>query len=343
MVTIGMLHYRKDPEKVFKMYAYAAAAKMEGVNFFYFTPGRVNLDKRRISGVFYENGMWVEREVGYPDVIFNAGGTITPKQDQIVDALEEEIPFTSHPIGDKMSVYNRIKDSGQFTQYLISSEELERIQTVFLYLDNYGSIIVKPVSGAKGEGIIFVQKNEQDFSLKTNGTETHFSKEEMEDWIAELLLNDELYLVQPFIRSVTKTGLSFDFRLHVQKDGEGKWVITAIYPRIAHSGVVANISLGGYTSTLDGFLREQFGEESYNVKYYLEVFAIQFSNHFDSLYEEPLDELGIDVGLDQNQKIWLYEVNWRPGVPILFYLEMDIAKRAIEYAVYLAQQKKQVR
>ncbi|MCM2531950.1 YheC/YheD family protein [Neobacillus pocheonensis] len=343
MITIGMLHYRKDPVKLFKTYMYAAAAKMEGVNFFYFTPSRVNLEQKRIRGVFYENGKWIEREVGYPDVVFNAGGTITTKQDEIVDALQKEIPFTSHPIGDKMSVYKRIKKSGQFTQYLIPSEELVRVTTVFLYLNKYKSIIIKPVSGAKGEGIIYIEKQDKNFFLKTDEMELHFSEQELKEWIAELLLLDEMYLIQPFIQSKTKTGLPFDFRLHVQKNEQGKWVITTIYPRIANSGVVSNISLGGYTSYLPGFLKQQFDEEFYNVQRYLEVFAIQFSTHFDSLYDEPLDELGIDVGMDENKKIWIYEVNWRPGTPVLFYLEMDVAKRTIEYAVYLAQQSRKVR
>lgn len=342
MTTIGMLHYRRDPQKVYKSYAYAAAAKMEGVDFFYFTPGRVNLEEKRIKGVFYENGEWIERETGYPDIIFNAGGTITPKQDEVIDVLMEEIPFTSHPIGDKISVYNRIKKSGKFSQYLIPSEKIKWSQTIFSYLDNYESIIIKPISGAKGEGITFVKKQNGAYYLKTDEIKV-LSKKELKEWVAELLLNDDIYLVQPYIRSLTKSGKSFDFRLHVQKNGEGKWVTTAIYPRIAERGVVANISQGGYTSFLDSFLKMQFGEEYYNVKRYLEIFSLQFSNHFDSLYENKLDELGIDVGIDENRKIWVYEVNWRPGVPILFNLEIDIAKTTIKYAVYLAERSKKVK
>jgi hypothetical protein len=339
MTTLGMLHYRKDPRKVFKTYMYAAAAKMEGVNFFYFTPGAVNLEKRLINGLFYENGEWIKREVGYPDIVFNAGGTITSKQDEIVDALAKEVPFTSHSIGDKMNVYHCIKKSGRFTQYLIPSEKLERIQTAFSYLANYTSIIIKPVSGAKGEGVIFVEKKDTNFSLKVNKFEHHFSKEELEYWICELLLQDETYLIQPFIRSKTKSGLSFDFRLHVQKDRHGKWVITTAFPRIVDKGgIVSNLNNGGFAAPLTEFLKRQYDENYYNIKRYLEVFAVQFSTHFDSLYNERLDELGIDVGLDENQKIWIYEVNWRPGTPVLFGLEMDIARRTIEYAVYLAEQ-----
>ena len=54
------------------------------------------------------------------------------------------------------------------------------------------------------------------------------------------------YILQPYIKSITKSGQVFDFRLHVQKNGEGKWVITTIYPRIAPKGsIIANINNGG--------------------------------------------------------------------------------------------------
>lgn len=338
-----MLHYRKDPQTVFKSYAYAAAAKMEGVEFFYFTPGKVNLEKKLINGLFYENGAWVELETEYPDVVFNAGGTLTEKQDLIVDALEKELPFTSHPIGDKMSVYNRIKKGKIFDSYLIPSEDFEDIDLAFSYIDKYNAIIVKPLAGAKGEGVIYIEKRQDDYLLIVSGTEHLLSKNQLKDWLNGILLEDQTYLVQPFIQSKTKQGQSFDIRLHVQKDGEGKWTLTSMYPRIASKGITANVSNGGYTSIMTPFLQERFDEDYFDIKRYLEIFAVQFSTHFDSLYDEPLDELGIDVGIDQNNKIWIYEVNWRPGSPILFYLEMDVAKRMIQYATSLAIETKKVK
>ncbi|MBM7608433.1 glutathione synthase/RimK-type ligase-like ATP-grasp enzyme [Lysinibacillus composti] len=337
MITIGMLHYRKNPQTVFKSYAYAAAAKMEGVHFFYFTPGNVDLENKRIKGLFYENGAWVERETGYPDVVFNAGGTLTAKQDLIVDALEKEIPFTSHPIGDKMKVYQRIKKGKRFTNYLIPSEDFERIQTAFSYLDTFNVIIIKPLSGAKGEGIYFIEKRQDDFLLIVSGVETVLSEEQLEDYLVNILLDDADYLVQPFIQSKTKQGQSFDIRLYVQKNGEGKWRLTTMYPRIASKGIVANVSSGGYSGIITPFLEEQFDEHFFDVKRHLEVFAVQFATYFDRLYDEQLDELGIDVGIDKHHKIWMYEVNWRPGTPALFFLEMDIPKTTIQYATYLAK------
>lgn len=52
------------------------------------------------------------------------------------------------------------------------------------------------------------------------------------------------------------------------------------------------------------------------------------------MYKKPLDELGIDIGIDQNRKLWIYEVNWRPGY---IYRELDAAMRLIPYTVYLAK------
>ena len=55
-------------------------------------------------------------------------------------------------------------------------------------------------------------------------------------------------------------------------------------------------------------------------------------------FKEEIDELGIDVGLDENNKIWIFEVNWRPGCPPAFYLELDVVKNLINYAILLAKQ-----
>ncbi|MGV2487727.1 UNVERIFIED_CONTAM: YheC/YheD family protein, partial [Bacillus mycoides] len=77
------------------------------------------------------------------------------------------------------------------------------------------------------------------------------------------------------------------------------------------------------------------------IKRYLERFAVTFSNHFNSLYKDILfDELGIDVGIDKDQKLWLFEVNWRPGVPNIFNLELDVARNLVHYARYLADKYK---
>jgi hypothetical protein len=147
------------------------------------------------------------------------------------------------------------------------------------------------------------------------------------------LIKAQKFLIQPFIECKTKNGLTYDFRLHVQKNGKGKWEITLIYPRISgNAKMISNISSGGYRGELASFLKDEFDEDSIKVKESLEVFALSFSAHFDTLYEHSFDELGIDVGIDANQRLWLFEVNWRPGSK---NREFDVGKRLIPYCKYL--------
>ncbi|MFF2445764.1 YheC/YheD family protein [Neobacillus sp. NPDC058068] len=341
MTLIGMLHHRKDPNNVKKAYAYAAVAKAEGVNFFYFTLGKVNIKQQKILGKVYENGQWIEKEFPFPDVIYNASYSVGDKAEQIFDYLFDRIPFTSHSIGNKLTVYNRINKAKKFKQYLIPFYKLSDVQIFINMIKLYKKVIIKPMSGHQGGGVVLIEKYGLNH-YKINDAKLISSINENQ--LLELIshkIQEQDYLVQQFITSQTKSGHVFDFRLHVQKNGEGKWVITSIYPRIGRLGTItSNMGSGGYSTFLDIFLKTEFGDSWYDIQRYLEQFAIRFSNHFDSLYDNELDELGIDVGIDENQKLWLFEVNWRPGPPNIYNVELDVAKNTIQYAKYLADRNK---
>jgi hypothetical protein len=341
MTLIGMLHHRADPNNVNKAYAYAAVAKAEGVDFFYFTPGMVNIKQQKILGKVYKNGQWIEKEFPFPDVIYNASYPVSDKAEEIFDYLFERIPFTSHSIGNKLTVYNRIKQAKEFKQYLIPFFKLSNVQIFYDMINSYEKVIIKPLTGHQGGSVVFIEKDGVDhYKINDAGLVSSMFEKQLLNMISHKI-HEQDYLVQQFISSQTKTGHVFDFRLHVQKNGEGEWVITSIYPRIGRLGTItSNMGSGGYSTYLDIFLKTEFGDYWYDIKRYLERFAISFSNHFDSLYDCELDELGIDVGIDANQKLWLFEVNWRPGPPNIYSVELDVAKNTILYAKYLADKNK---
>ena len=346
MTLIGMLHHRRDPRRVGKTYAFAAVAKAEGAGFFYFSPGRVNFSKRMIRGQVLENGKWVERNMPFPDVIYNAGDpNKLAKSQKVIDKLKATIPFTTYSIGNKWSVYERLKKGMEFTQYLIPSEKIsDNSDRFFHFLYAFERIVFKPYDGRKGKGIYFISMKNEEFLVTHNANTSSFSKDQLKKLIEEKLAAGT-YIMQPYIRSVTKSGQVFDFRLHVQKDGNGEWVITSIYPRIAPQGsFIPNINNGGFTNYLVPFLKQEFDDEALNIKATLEHFSLSLAQHLDDLqmkmYGEVIDEIGIDIGLDENFKIWIYEVNWLPGCPPTFYLEMDVVIHSIRYAMYVAKNQK---
>lgn len=336
MPLIGFLHYRSDPRRVRKAYAFAAVAKAEGVDFVYFTPGKVDLSRRTLIGSVYENGEWVEKQLPLPDVIYNESLSNSERSQAIVDQLREQIPFTAHSIGDKVAVYERVQKGKRFAQFLIPYKEVHNASQVHSFLEQHSKTIFKPVWGHQGIGIVYIEKRDHEYIVQEHDHNRTCDKDELTDLLNERL-SQSVHLVQRFITCKTRAGAAYDFRLHVQKNGEGKWVVTSIYPRVAPPGSkIANISNGGYTNYFKTFLQQEFGEQAFDVKRTLERFSTLFAAHLDDVYGESFDELGIDVGLDEHQKIWLFEANWKPGVPITFYLELDVARNAILYAKYLA-------
>lgn len=348
MTIIGMLHHRKNPETVMKAYAFAAVAAAEGASFFYFSPGEVNFSNRTINGQVYEKGRWQRKIMPFPNVIYNAGSPEKLTNSKgVIEKLKTDIPFTTFSIGNKWSVNRRLKEAKDFANYLIPTEIVKSTDHFFKFLSAFDKVVFKPIDGRKGKGIFFIVQQGDRFSVKGEGTNRMYGKSQLNGFIKQKLVK-ETFIVQPYIQSVTKSGQVFDFRLHVQKNGEGEWVITTIYPRIAPQGsIIANINSGGYTNYLDPFLEHEFKEEAFNLRKKLEYFSLSLAKHLDELqmekFGEMIDEIGVDVGMDEQRKLWIYEVNWRPGCPPAFYLELDVVKNTIQYAIYLAKNQQAIR
>ncbi|HJV47243.1 MAG TPA: YheC/YheD family protein, partial [Bacillota bacterium] len=342
MTWVGMLDLRKDPRSIKKLYAYASVAKAEGIDFFYFSPGRVQLQDQTILGWFYENGQWIERKVPFPHVIINSKSQANNEQTQaIIEYLRDTIPFTSYPVGNKMKVYENLQNGKFFSPYLLPTQDILDNSIVFEFLQQFTRVIVKPRNGRKGNGVTYIEQITNDqFEIIESSTPVVLNKEQLHHYLRDLI-TDQSWIVQRYNPSKTKHGLSYDIRIHVQKNGEGKWIITTIYPRVGNYGAIkANISAGGFTNYLDPFLQQEFGEQSFDIRKMLERFGLSLALHMDEIYGVSYDELGIDVGLDENLRIWLYEINWHPGCPPTFYLELDVVRHSLQYAAFLAQQKK---
>ena len=336
MVLIGMLHYRKKPHNNKMAYACAAVAKMIGVDFIYFSYRSVDFSSKKINAWIFKDGNWIQQNVHFPDSIINRGAPQTKEQSIILQGLKKTIPFTSHSIGSKMKVYKKIKEGRLFANYLIPTLSVSHFEKVLPFMKKYTRTVIKPNSGNKARSIYFITLLEDDKVHCASGLdETIYSLQEFKEFFIKLV-SKEKYLIQPFIESKTKAGLTYDFRLHVQKNEVGKWVTNLIYPRISgNQKLTSNISSGGYRGELIPFLMEEFGEQYFDVKQLLEHFALSFVTHFDTLYpHRSFDELGIDVAIDQNHRIYIFEVNWRPGSK---HREFTVANNLVKYAKYLAE------
>ena len=327
-VTIGMLRQFSKPNQL--VLAAAHAAKMIDCNFFFFHPTDVNFESRKIMGLFYEDGEWVRRETEFPDVVDNSPSRREYRE--TFNRLSKEVPFTMRRIGNKDVVNNRIKQDAVFAKYIIPSNKITSVEDILAFLKEYDAIVVKPAGGNRGKGIHFIAKTEEGFILNVDSVTKEIKREEMQDHLAPLIKRS--MIVQPFIQSVTKEGLPFDIRLHVRRGMEGKWKTVKIYPRIGNGdGIVSNLSQGGSIGRIRPFLKHQFGEKWLTIWKELNELASAFPNYFQKSYDEPLDALGLDIGIDSDGRLWLFEVNSFPGSTMF---ELEAQQVAMQYAKHLA-------
>jgi UDP-N-acetylmuramoyl-tripeptide--D-alanyl-D-alanine ligase len=340
MILIGMLHHRKMPTSIERTSFYALAAKEEGVNFIYFSPKGVDFKNKVINGYIYRDEKWERAQRRFPDVIFNAGSPAKLNRSKnIVNRLRKEIPFTSYPVGNKIAVYSRLKKARTFSRYLIPSQTISSTTELLAFMKAHRKVVFKPVGGHRGEGVTFIEKKSNQFLVQSNGIISVYSLAQLNNFVSKRLRHTP-YLVQRYINSRTKAGEPVDFRLHVHKDGNKKWVISVIYARISTTkSLVTNVHQGGKVVILDDFLTDQFPTNQENIKHKIENFALKLAHHLDDIQvkqgRHKLDELGIDIGLDENNNIWLYEVNWLPGTPHSFYGKYEIESNTIRYAISL--------
>ncbi|MDB4868555.1 MAG: hypothetical protein JWR03_2888 [Cohnella sp.] len=179
-------------------------------------------------------------------------------------------------------------------------------------LAQYGMIVLKPVRGGGGLGVIKVTQNGGRFSYTHMfRTRTFMSFREL--WEAvNRVRRRRPYLIQKGIQLATVGSRPIDYRVKYVKT-DGKWIFRAIVGRIARRGLfVTNLCRGG--TLVSGFkgLRRSLSPEHALIKKremreLTKTSTCLLENRFPGI-----GQLGYDYGIDRNGHIWILEVNTRP-------------------------------
>lgn len=338
-IKIGVYMDSYDPLKAYpkeRIHALIDAAEEQDVKLVFFSSNDVDLDRRTVNADIYKDGKWEKTTTSLPDIIHNIG-SVSRAQQSIADRkLRRMIPFTSFFVGNKLYLPKKMVKYRKYAELLAFFRGVTDISVVIDFIDEHGRGVLKPILGRRGENIYFIEKKGNHYIVRDHNQERVFGKQTFEEWIQDVALKRKgSYMIQKYIESRTKQGEPFDFRAHMQKNGEGKWQITRIYPRIGQKkSILSNISRGGRTQNFDSFLQEEFGEKGKSYAKELRELSLNLSKHLDKLYGFALDELGLDLTIDKNGRFWLHEVN---NGPQSTFHEKERAQNTIAYAIYLAK------
>lgn len=182
-------------------------------------------------------------------------------------------------------------------------------------MEKYPTVYLKPDKGTGGGGIIRIRRwNHHRYEYQDLSKRRVVSLFQLFR-ILDQKLAKQRYLIQQGIALASIRGCPFDIRVFLQKPHH-EWLISGMAAKIAKPGkIVTNYCKGGQpydifkalylaTSKNHEIAKKIFVELYYISKEIAKILNRRFWG---------LRELGIDLGIDQQLRIWIFEVNTNPN------------------------------
>jgi hypothetical protein len=318
----------------------------------------IDTEKKMIKGYYYSTSgkfnVWKEGIFPYPGSAYNR--TVLKKEvfDDLDVVMDNHI-FNSFSNGsfNKWELWNRLSLNPTLKAHLPHTSLLTDLHSLDEMLDRNSCVYLKPVGGtlsmgirkvckrSDGDGYLLYYPNRQ---KEGNGTNQEILVDpiKIDRWLKRL--QQLKYIVQQEITMKRYDERPIDFRVIMQKNRNNEWGCTGIFGKFGKKGsIITNF-------TKSGFLLS--GKESFRVAF--EMNEQQASKKIEELTQishlicKTFDQyglygdVGIDLMVDQNGKVWILEVNTldtNHRFPLRIKdteLYKQVVKNPLEFAKFLA-------
>jgi hypothetical protein len=287
-----------------------------------FALDKVNTKARLIEGYCYnpatnsfENGVFP-----YPCAIYRKIGLSDKWKNHFVSAIGDKL-FNNYYF-NKWEMYQWYSSNTELATYLPYTCLYKTSKDVLNALDLYEDIYVKPVSGLRGNSIVKISKRNSEFTFKyrlknTNQTDVFQKLSEVRENIHKHF-SSRRYLIQKSIELITYKGGVIDFRCIMQKNQFNAWDCKAVIARCGEkNSIVSNISSGGRAYSGVDIMEYAIDmplEQRIMLNEKIVALTIKICNTLDN-YGINCGSLGLDIGVDKNLNLWLFEINNRDPDP----------------------------
>jgi glutathione synthase/RimK-type ligase-like ATP-grasp enzyme len=219
---------------------------------------------------------------------------------------------TMEYLSSKLIKTRVILKNPQLSAYVPQTMELTT-NRLFDMLKLYQMVYIKPVCGSRGIGVIKIEKGKNGFHFQEDTVKHSFRTFQQMYRSIQLRIGNKPYLVQRGIGMLKYSNRPFDFRVMVQKNQAGKWDCTGIVARLAHpKRVVTNGSQGGTIYAADELLTKVTNTiDAAKLIKRMTKMGLMTANQFSHSYP-AMNEIGLDIAIDRQRKLWILEVNTRP-------------------------------
>ncbi|WP_307254081.1 YheC/YheD family protein [Croceifilum oryzae] len=215
----------------------------------------------------------------------------------------------------------------------IPDTQVLTLRSLHKMLGRYRMLYIKPNNSCQGKGIVRIERHRQNrvilmSSDHGNTLTAPLHAQKIFDHIQEFRM-DRPYLIQQGIHSLTKNHNLFDLRVHLIRQ-KWTWKIVGIAGRVASEHlIVTNYNHGVEYKPIRKLLKNDLDYLPPKAKKTVEkirALSLQAAHTISRAYPK-WNEFGIDIGIDRDGHIWIYEVNIHPSIKIFQIFKPDISKR----------------
>jgi len=289
---------------------------------FFFSLSGVNWQERAVVGYRWnEQKEWVAGHYPLPKVIYDRCFGRNGRKHSAL--LRQQLEHYNLPI----VVYNSVAKFGkhEIYEHLSRYEELaphipfyawyEPTLLLSLLEDNQ-TVYLKPDRLYKGKGVIRASRTEAGYTIELRQEQNViYTFREAEAFLLQLeseMAEGQNYLMQKGINLATFLGNRYDLRVMLHKQAPDRWVVTGINARIAPvNSVITSPRSGGNVIYASAALAHSFPGKENLLAEEIKKFACAVGRALEERFGF-LGELGVDLGFDQNGKLYLIEANAKP-------------------------------
>ena len=238
----------------------------------------------------------------------------------------------------KLEQYHLLKGDPFVQQHLPETVSYTK-ENLIRFANQYPVVFIKHDTSGQGRGVYrLAKKSDHFYSLKGYSLQGNEVDEVMNiDEIHKVLQPFERfgrtqpYVIQEGINSVSVRGQHVNIRVHVQHVN-GTALVGGIYGSIDYKeNGITNIRRGSFAVSMGPLLfkllelKKEQQQDVLNKLSELSVAAAQVTaRHY------PSRECGVDLGLDENLKPFIFEVNITPGIGGFTMVDKQMWKRIVE-------------
>lgn len=337
-MIVGFLRDKNMPPRFARLLSYTC--KYNEIELLYMRPQDMDMINGTVQGKMLIDHKWEEREVPIPKFIdVNPHLFNSKKYKKHLKYLKTKtvLSIDRRHIITKDLLQEKLKRDANLKKYAIPSSKINDVKSLMKFLNFHKHIVIKPINGLQGKSVISIEKvNSKKYNLGINKEYKIYNKKNLHKYLANLKI--ESYMMQKYIESRTKEGYPFDCRVHLEKNKNNKWYIVNTFIRIGiGQTVISNVNQGGGISKTKPFLDYNFEDLSDDIYKSINESSICLAEKLEKDMGSQLMVMGLDVGIDKNGDLYIFEVN---SFPIVAPQMSQITLSRAEYYKYMLNKDK---